>query len=255
MADRHPQLHGLGRLDLAILSCLDMLERDPDSAFAMVRIADAYHALGDHEEAQAWGRRVHATVPERISRRMAVEDDRAGFVAMYDAWREREEPLPENAFQLADYLCDADRHDDARRVMSHFHPEWYEDETPRIFWNNDWDALRVAFSLLHTGDTARAHALFNKILDYQSGARRDGLQGYGFLDILALEALGRRDEAIAAYEELHRAQVLFGFWRIREGLGPWKDIAYQPGFEPITAAIQRNLDAQLRALREELAFE
>jgi DNA-binding winged helix-turn-helix (wHTH) protein/tetratricopeptide (TPR) repeat protein len=239
---------GLGRLDLAIQSCLDMLALDPQSVFTMVRIADAYHDLGDHQEAQHWGDRVFAAAPHRVSRQMLVYDNREGFVASFDAWRDREEPLATEPFQIADYLCDAGRHDDARLLLTRFYPEWYEAETPRIVWRNDWDAVRIAFTLQHTGDTERADILLRKVLDYFAGATRTGVQGYGFLDILVLSTLGETDLAIAAYAELYRTGSYAGFWRIRERFGQWAAIADEPRFARISGLIQQDLDAQLRSI-------
>lgn len=244
---------GLGRLDLAALACLDMLALDPNSVFTMVRLADIWHDLGDHAEAQRWGDKVYAAAPQRASRQWLVYDDRDKFIAGFDAWRERELPLATNAFQIADYLCDAGRHDDARELLSRLHPGWYEAETPRIHWNNDWDAMRIAFTLLHTGDIERGRAMFERVLDYVAGANRSGTQGYGFIDILALTALGRDAEGISSYADLHRDNLRHNFWRIREQLGPWRDIADKPAFARITAAIERDLAAQRRSLRAMLA--
>lgn len=244
--------HGVGELDKAMLNCAKVLELDPGSVFAAVRIMDMFHDFGDPEQTRRWSREViRLAPPQRQWVALAALDDRDGLIALID--EQLADPnrrlISERA--AADHLFDRGRYDEARTVLEARFPEWFSNEPPDIVWRNDIDALRAAIAMEATGDADNAQRLFERILDYLSRGQRNGVQGYHFLDVRVLAHLGRTEEAIAAFRRAYQDKTRFRYSRFRDGFGVGvKALRDHPGFAAIAADFERDLGQQRQRVAE-----
>ena len=241
----------LGELDQSVFHCRKAAALDPNSAAFASFLAFNYSDLGDSDMALLWANRAATLSPTRPSLQLSVQDKRTEIIKHAQDRLENRSDGNMSAWFLTDYLVDAGRFDDARTILESSNPEWFVDQQPEIYWNNDLDAARIALILQRTGDEEKSTKLFSRILSWQERAQRMGEQGYRFVDVMLYSVQGRTEDALAAFRQAYEEGQRAGYNRIRIGLGPWLDsIKDDPEFKIVAAAIESDLAGQLQRVKE-----
>jgi TolB-like protein/Tfp pilus assembly protein PilF len=139
--------------------------------------------------------------------------------------------------------------DDARSWYLERHPELFMD-IPEIKVGNVNAAADLALLLQRAGDPTAADVIINAGLDWIQRTQPEGVHGY-LINIADVELLALDGQKQAALDRLQQA-VDSGWrshWRSTFGNETLASLRNEPGFQQITAQIEKDMATQRKAIR------
>lgn len=197
-------LLGMGRLDEALAWNVKARELSTDPAYSINVAVGTYVAFGDLEMA----REVLMSVPEtnsfgqfRTGFVRYLDGDNAGALEFLAARIDSSETVPPYVINFAgDIAIMAGELDKAREYILKVHPILESDTKLQIDRFTVRDVIKLAYIDLQHGNTVRGRELLNAALPVVQSLPRLGMFGQGIRDAQVYALLGRKEDALAAFQ-------------------------------------------------------
>ncbi|MFN0152390.1 MAG: protein kinase domain-containing protein [bacterium] len=259
---RSPQPYGnlaklyltLGRVDEAVRSCHEALERDDTWMYGPYFLGELYLSLDDEPLAHKWWDRFLAAAPGNpFAWQLELglhlrRSELAEAEAVVRKWQDAPQ-FPLGLIWLFDMR--AGRYEDARKRYEAEFPGLTKD-LPKIDANDLEPAIHVAASLLKSGERPRAEQLLRQceaFLDAQPGGVRVANFQTHPMYVYALQ--GRKEDALAALRRAVEEQHWRGEWWSLQLDPTLESVAGDPRFEALIAQVREDLARQRKRLASE----
>lgn len=239
-----------GEIAKSLIWYHEAAELDPNSPSMQAAPAMAYLELGDLERAAEfvergieldadtfWPRYTRLCLSLRRGQFDAAYADAEALLAIYPQDRSALETLRDRDLRQG-------KPDHALARYAKAHPELTETSEPHVGDSNLFAAVDLARVYAELGDSSRASALTERVLELTASGERFGVAGYWLTDAAALSIQGRPKEALARLERAINDGYRVKLWYHFELDPNFDNLRGLPAFDELHRQVRSLIDAE-----------